>query len=127
MLETAQPLPLARIKPVAAEYLEGDKIQPGHPLFGIVWINPKRVSGAPCFYGTRVPVKTLFDCLGAGETFEQFLDDFEGVDREQGLAVLELASKDLLSDLESLRNFRSMLCPTHFRHCSPSHRSFLNC
>jgi len=102
MLETAQPLPLTRIKPVALEFLEGDKIQRGHPLFGIIWINPKRVSGAPCFYGTRVPVKTLFDCLAAGETLEQFLDDFEGVDHEQGLAVLDLASKDLLSDLESL-------------------------
>ena len=102
MLDTAQVLPVTHIKAVAAEFLEGDKIQPGHPLFGLIWINRKRVSGAPCFYGTRVPVKTLFDCLAAGETFDQFLDDFEGVDREQGLAVLDLASKDLLSDLESL-------------------------
>jgi hypothetical protein len=66
MLETARPLSLTQIKAVAPEFLEGDRIQPGHPLFGIIWINPKRVSGAPCFYGTRVPVKTLFDCLAAG-------------------------------------------------------------
>ena len=54
------------LKPVAPEHLVGDKIQPGHPLFGIIWINPNRVSGAPCFFGTRVPVKTIFDVLAAG-------------------------------------------------------------
>jgi len=102
MLDTARPTPLQYIKPVAPEFLVGDKIQPGHPLFGIIWINRNRVSGAPCFYATRVPVKTLFDCLAAGETLEQFLDDFEGVDREQALAVLDLAGRDLLSDLDSL-------------------------
>jgi len=102
MLDTAQPMPLRNIKPLGPEFLEGDKIQPGHSLFGIVWINRARVSGTPCFYATRVPIKTIFDCLAAGQTLEEFLDDFEGVDREQALAVLDLASKDLLSDLESL-------------------------
>jgi uncharacterized protein (DUF433 family) len=102
MLDTARPTPLQHIEPVAPELLIGDKIQPGHPLFGIIWINRNRVSGAPCFYATRVPVKTLFDCLAVGETLEQFLDDFEGVGREQALAVLDLASRDLLSDLEAL-------------------------
>src|SRR5277367_1817747 len=96
-----QPL-LTNIKPVAPEYLVGDLIQPGHPIFGLIWINRERVSGAPCFYASRVPIKTLFDYVAASETLEQFLDDFDGVDRAQALAVLDLASKDLLSDLESL-------------------------
>jgi uncharacterized protein (DUF433 family) len=65
-------------------------------------INPKRVSGIPCFYGTRVPIKNLFDSIAAGQTLEEFLDGFEGVTREQALAVLELAGDDLLSDLENL-------------------------
>jgi uncharacterized protein (DUF433 family) len=102
MLDTAQPTSLEHIKPLPAELLEGDKIQPGHPLFGLIWINPKRVSGTPCFYGTRVPVKTLFDWLAAGETLQQFLDDFEGVEPEQAMAIVNLASRDLLSELESL-------------------------
>ncbi len=87
------------IRPLAPEHLVGDLIQPGHPLFGLVWINRERVSGAPCFYGTRVPIKTLFDALAAGETLGQFLDDFEGVTREQAEAVLELTGSHLLSDL----------------------------
>jgi uncharacterized protein (DUF433 family) len=102
MLDTAQSFWLRHVKPLSPDLLDGDKIQPGHALFGLVWINPKRVSGTPCFYATRVPVKTLFDYLAAGETLEQFLDDFEGVEREQATAVLDLASRDLLSDLESL-------------------------
>jgi uncharacterized protein (DUF433 family) len=90
---------LKTIKPVAAEALEGDLITPKSPLFGIIWINPQRLSGAPCFYGTRVPIKNLFDSLAAGESLEEFLDDFEGVSREQAEAVLELAGSHLLADL----------------------------
>src|SRR5690349_1179450 len=87
------------IEPVDPDLLEGDKIQPGHPLFGLVWINPRRVSGTPCFYGTRVPIKNLFDSIAAGETLDQFLEGFEGVTREQALAVLHLARADLLDEL----------------------------
>jgi len=93
---------ITHVDPVDPQYLIDDKIQPGHPLFGLIWINPKRVSGAPCFYRTRVPVKTLFDCFAAGQTLDQFLDDFEGVTREQAVAVLSLASDDLLTDLDAL-------------------------
>jgi uncharacterized protein (DUF433 family) len=91
---------LKKVRPIPAESLIGDKIQPGNRLFGIVWINPERVSGTPCFFGTRVPIQALFDCLAAGETLGQFLEDFEGVDREQALAVLDLAASGLLHDLE---------------------------
>jgi uncharacterized protein (DUF433 family) len=87
------------VMPIAPELLAGDLIQPGHPLFGLVWINPKRVSGTPCFYASRVPIKTLFDCLAAGESLDQFLDDFEGVTREQAEAALELAGSHLLNEL----------------------------
>jgi uncharacterized protein (DUF433 family) len=87
------------IEPLDPELLAGDLIPPGHPLFGVVWINRERVSGAPCFYGTRVPITTLFDCLEAGETLDQYLDDFEGVAREQAEAVLSLARSQLLTAL----------------------------
>jgi uncharacterized protein (DUF433 family) len=93
---------LQDVPPVDPAELVGDKIQRGNQLFGLIWINPERVSGAPCFYGSRVPVKTLFDCLAAGQTLEDFLEDFEGVTREQAVAVLELAADDLLKDLDQL-------------------------
>jgi uncharacterized protein (DUF433 family) len=46
---------------------------------GVIWINPERVFGALCSLGTRVPVKALFDNLGAGYALERFLDGFPGV------------------------------------------------
>ncbi len=102
MFSTRHRPPVQRIEPVDQQLLDGDKIQPGHPLFGLVWINPKRMSGTPCFYGTRVPLKNLFDSLAAGETLDEFLDGFEGVAREQALAVLDLAAEDLLNDLDQV-------------------------
>ena len=58
------------------------------------------MSGAPCFYGTRVPVKNLFDYLEGGQSLETFLEDFEGVSREQADAVLRLAMDSLLEQLK---------------------------
>ena len=99
-MATTEAEPLIRNVPVVdPSYLAGDLIQPGHRLFGLIWINPQRVSGAPCFYGTRVPVKTLFDCLAADQSVAEFLDDFEGVTRDQALAVLRLGYEDLVHDL----------------------------
>src|SRR5271170_2172699 len=86
-------------KPLTAEDLEGDLIQMGHALFGIIWINPGRMSGAPCFSGTRVPLKNLFDYLEGGEPLDEFLDAFPGVTREQAVAVLELSQSKLLGEL----------------------------
>lgn len=56
----------------------------------LVWTDPERMSGTPCFYGTRVPIKNLFDYLEGGQSLETFLDDFEGVSREQAAGVLRL-------------------------------------
>ncbi|MDQ3012330.1 MAG: DUF433 domain-containing protein [Acidobacteriota bacterium] len=67
------------------------------PLFGIVWVNPARVSGAPCFDGTRVPVKNLFDYLKGGDSLEIFLEDFEGVTREQAVKLLAMAERAVLA------------------------------
>lgn len=58
-------------------------------------IDPEILGGTPVFYGTRVPVKNLFDYLEAGESINYFLDDFEGVHREQVIGVLEM-SEDLI-------------------------------
>jgi len=85
--------------PLAPEALRGDLIQPGHALFGIVWINSQRMSGAPCFAGTRVPIKNLFDYLEGGESLDEFLGGFPGVTRDQAIAVLEAAANGLLEQL----------------------------
>jgi uncharacterized protein (DUF433 family) len=81
--------------------VEGDLIQRGNPLFGIIWINPERMGGTPCFAGTRVPIQNLFDYVAAGEPLEEFLQGFPGVSRDQALAVIRLAGTALLQSLPS--------------------------
>ena len=47
------------------------------------------MSGAPVFYGTRVPVSALVENLEAGISLDEFLDNFPTVTREQAVKVLE--------------------------------------
>lgn len=54
--------------------------------------------GVPVFYGTRVPLKNLFDYLEAGDSLEDFLQSFPSVSREQAVAALELARAALTPD-----------------------------
>jgi len=65
-------------------------------LDAVVQVDPEILGGTPVFRGTRVPVKNLLDYLTAGDTLDQFLDDFPTVKREQAVAALELA-RDLLT------------------------------
>ena len=61
----------------------------------LVTIDPEIHSGTPVFRGTRVPIKTLFDHLEAGDALEVFLDDFPSVSRQLAVAVLEEARAGL--------------------------------
>jgi uncharacterized protein (DUF433 family) len=65
-------------------------------LQSIVSSNPEILGGTPVFSGTRVPIKNLIDYLSAGDSLEEFLDDFPSVSRQQAVAALELA-KNLLA------------------------------
>ena len=58
-----------------------------------IWVDPERLSGVPCFTGTRVPVDSLFTNLESGLSLDQYLDCFPDVTREQAVAVLEYAQK----------------------------------
>lgn len=57
----------------------------------VIHRDPEIQGGVPVFVGTRVPLKNLFDSLEAGDSLDQFLDDYPSVSREQALAALELA------------------------------------
>jgi uncharacterized protein (DUF433 family) len=49
----------------------------------VIKVDPEIMHGTPCFAGTRVPVRTLFE-------------DFPSVTREQVNAILELASERVI-------------------------------
>lgn len=61
-----------------------------------IWTDPERMGGAPCFQGTRVPVKVLFDYLGGGHSLVEFLDDFPSVKREQAAEAIADAGHRLV-------------------------------
>lgn len=66
----------------------------------VVNVNPERMSGAPCFTGTRVPINHLFAFLENGETVDEFLRQFPSVTREQAMSALELSKESLLANYE---------------------------
>lgn len=98
IMPTATSIPA---RPVPPDALEGDLVPSGDPRFGLIWINPDRLSGAPCFFGSRVPVQTLFDYLEAGDTIDTFLESFPPITRDHAVAVLKLARPAAASDLET--------------------------
>jgi uncharacterized protein (DUF433 family) len=72
-----------------------DKLLPDekNPL---IWINPGRMSGSPCFYNTRMPIDSLFVNIEGGVSLDEWLDAFPSVTREQAVAVLEYAHSKIL-------------------------------
>ena len=66
-------------------------------LSNVVNKDPEILGGIPVFVGTRVPIKTFFDYLEAGDSLETFLEHFPSVQREQAIAVLELAKEMLIA------------------------------
>ena len=61
----------------------------------LITCNAGIMSGTPVFKNTRVPIKNLIDYLEAGDSLDEFLDDFPSVSRAQAVQALELA-KDML-------------------------------
>ncbi|MEI6434162.1 MAG: DUF433 domain-containing protein [Bacteroidota bacterium] len=59
----------------------------------VINIDPDILGGTPVFFGTRVPIKNLFDYLETGDSIETFLEDFEGVSKDQVVKILEMSQK----------------------------------
>jgi uncharacterized protein (DUF433 family) len=60
-------------------------------LAGVIWVDPGRMSGTPCFKGTRVPVQCLIDYIQGNSTLEEFFEDYPSVTRDQVSRFLGLA------------------------------------
>lgn len=62
----------------------------------VIVVDKEILGGIPVFKGTRVPVKNLFDYLEAGDSLNDFLNDFDYIPREYCLTVLKTSEKLLL-------------------------------
>jgi uncharacterized protein (DUF433 family) len=65
----------------------------------IVVIDPQILSGTPVFAGTRVPVRNLLDYIEAGDSLDEFLEQFPGVSREQVIAFLEQSADAMFNKI----------------------------
>jgi len=67
------------------------------PHQSVIVSDPEILGGTSCFRGTRVPVDSLIDYLEAGDSLDEFLDNFPSVSRETAVAALEEAKALLTS------------------------------
>ena len=56
---------------------------------------PGKVSGAWVFRGTRMPVSVVFENLEDGITIDELVTLYDGLTREQVIAVLDFAARSL--------------------------------
>ncbi len=56
-----------------------------------ITINPDICHGKPTIRGLRYPVETILELLSSGMTIEEILADYEDLEREDILAVLNFA------------------------------------
>ena len=62
----------------------------------LITVSSDILGGTPVFVGTRVPVQTFIEYLEGGQSIDAFLDGFPTVKREQVIALLEEAKKQIL-------------------------------
>ncbi|MCX6589999.1 MAG: DUF433 domain-containing protein [Acidobacteria bacterium] len=58
----------------------------------IITVEPGKRSGQPCIRGMRMTVRDVLEYLAGGMTYEQLLDDFPCLTREDILACLAFAA-----------------------------------
>ncbi len=66
----------------------------------VVRIDPEIMSGTPCLAGTRVPVRALLDYIKAGDSLDEFLEQYPTVSRKQAIAYLEQSAEAMLEKVQ---------------------------
>ncbi len=57
-----------------------------------ITIDDAQCGGRPCIRGMRIRVTDILDLLGAGASYQEILDDYPYVEREDILAAIEYAA-----------------------------------
>lgn len=87
------------LEQVSDRDLSTELVPQSDPRAAFISIDPERLGGVPCFVGTRVPIRYLFEYLSKGKSLAEFLDDFDGVPRGEAEAALRQALPRLLEGL----------------------------
>lgn len=62
-------------------------------LLARITIDPMLCHGKPCVRGLRYPVETLLELLSSGMTTDEILSDYQDLERDDLLAVLQYAAR----------------------------------
>ncbi len=62
-------------------------------LLSRITLDPAVCHGKPCVRGLRYPVESLLELLSSGMTMDEILADYEDLERDDLLAVLEYAAR----------------------------------
>jgi uncharacterized protein (DUF433 family) len=62
-------------------------------LLSRITLDPEICHGKPCIRGLRYPVETILELLSSGMTFEEVLEDYEDLEREDLQAALVYATQ----------------------------------
>ena len=60
-----------------------------------ITIDEAQCGGRPCIRGMRIRVTDVLDLLSAGASFDEILEDYPDLEREDILAALEYASRQI--------------------------------
>ncbi|MCU0836208.1 MAG: DUF433 domain-containing protein [Chromatiaceae bacterium] len=58
-----------------------------------ITIEPGKCGGQPCIRGQRIRVTDVLELMSAGASFDEILEDYPFLEREDLLAVLEYAAR----------------------------------
>jgi len=72
-----------------------EQTNPQSPWYPYVWVDPERMGGEPCFRGTRLPVRILFEYFRDGYSLDEFIDAFGGVARDMVTGILEVSAREM--------------------------------
>ena len=56
-------------------------------------VHPDICNGRPVIAGTRIPVQTIMEFLGAGDSIDEVLDAYPSLKREDVYACIQFAAK----------------------------------
>ena len=58
-----------------------------------ITVNPEQCGGRPCIRGKRMGVTDVLELLSAGASFEEILEDYPFLERDDILAAIEYAAR----------------------------------
>ncbi len=79
-----------------------------HPLYKRITIDPAISAGNPCIRGIRFPVSSLLGYLSSGMTYDELLEEFPFLEREDIFEALSFSSAMLHENFFPLQKQRNL-------------------